>query len=377
MSQSISVTSRPSTDTLLLVDLHADRRQVLVGEDAADEARDEAGLADREPAEHADFLLNHASDLSAPSGGDANRSRAGSAGCRLRSGPPPPARVLPTPDVATLEVRPDRRRQRRGARPRRAPGSAARSTSCGPSASVWPTIAEAEARGAGRGQARRASRDRRDQRGRASRAGRRRAVTRLSRTGAGCDSMARDVVAERRVERAAASNRVRRRRAARAAAPRPPRRAARRRSPTARRRRAQRRAGRRRSTAARARARAAGRARGTRPVPVDARRREAGARRASRIARERIAQAGDDEAAASRVVPTTTSPARRGARRDSASRASRAVPEAAQTSSATTTRRPRPTRRACAACRSLGAVLRFAGTLSSGGRASSSVLASP
>src|SRR5262249_26977870 len=40
-------------------DFDADRREVLVGEHAVDESGHEAGLADREPAEQADLLLDH------------------------------------------------------------------------------------------------------------------------------------------------------------------------------------------------------------------------------------------------------------------------------------------------------------------------------
>src|ERR671912_1145509 len=43
----------------LLVDFYADAGHVFVREDAADETRDEAGLADPGGPEHADLLLNH------------------------------------------------------------------------------------------------------------------------------------------------------------------------------------------------------------------------------------------------------------------------------------------------------------------------------
>ncbi len=58
----ISWTRSEPRSHLLLLDLHADCRQVRVGEQAVDEARDQAGLPDAEPSEHADFLLNHRRD---------------------------------------------------------------------------------------------------------------------------------------------------------------------------------------------------------------------------------------------------------------------------------------------------------------------------
>src|SRR5688500_8139543 len=50
---------RPINRDALLVDLHTDGREVLVGEDAVYELPNQAGLADAEASEQADLFLNH------------------------------------------------------------------------------------------------------------------------------------------------------------------------------------------------------------------------------------------------------------------------------------------------------------------------------